>query len=363
MKILIVDDEPLVGSETNEYLSSYGYSCHDCTSFVEALALLQADDDIRVIITDLQMPNKNGFDLISAAQALNRNFQFIIITGKGGRDDAISAVRCGVSEFLTKPINHIELVNSVKAAVKKVESHDSGLRAKAEMRELVASRERRIVRLLGNLDSSYTELTFCLATAAEYKDPDTGQHISRIGNYSALIAKLLGWPDRDVEMIRLAAPLHDIGKIGTPDQILLKAGKLNDIEVSVMQTHSSIGYEILSRSTSPVLSMAANIAIAHHEKWDGSGYPNGLCSSNIPIEALITAVGDVYDALRSERPYKPPVDHHTACKILIEGDSRTKPSHFSPDVLAIFENNHNKFDQIYGAMKNNVPNELIATAS
>jgi putative two-component system response regulator len=151
-------------------------------------------------------------------------------------------------------------------------------------------------------------------------------------------------------MIRLAAPLHDIGKIGTPDSILLKPGKLGDVELRVMRTHSSIGHAILSQSTSPVLKMAANIALAHHERWDGSGYPNGLSAEEIPVEAAITALADVYDALRSKRPYKPALDHRTACDILLYGDGRTEAKHFSPELLQIFKENHDKFDEIYESM-------------
>ena len=351
MKILIVDDEPLIGAETGEYLSLHGYSCKDCLSCDEAIEMLQADEEIRLIITDLRMPGKDGFALIEAAQSIQRHLEFIVVTGHGGRDEAINAVRSGVSEFLSKPINEFELLRAVEGAVNKISEHDRDARAKTSLRETVVARDKRINRLLGNLDTSYTEITYCLATASEHKDPETGQHISRIGSYAALIATLMNWPERKVEMIRLAAPLHDIGKIGTPDAVLLKEDKLSDIEVRVMQTHAEIGNKILSRSTSPVLRMAANIALAHHERWDGSGYPNGLCAETIPVEAAITAVADVYDALRSKRPYKPALDHQTACKILLAGDGRTDPSHFSPEILKIFEDNHSDFNEIFESMQ------------
>ena len=351
MKILIVDDEPLIGAETGEYLSLHGYSCYDCTSCDQAIEILQSDEDIRLLITDLRMPEKDGFALIEAAKSIQRHLEFIVVTGHGGRDEAINAVRTGVAEFLSKPINELELLEAVGNAAQKISDHDKEISAKTQLREKVVARDKRINRLLGNLDTSYAELTYCLATASEHKDPETGQHISRIGSYAALIAGLLNWSDRKIEMIRLAAPLHDIGKIGTPDSVLLKPDKLGDIEIRIMRTHSTIGYEILSRSTSPVLKMAANIALAHHERWDGSGYPNGLRAEDIPIEAAITAVADVYDALRSKRPYKPALDHKTSCDILINGDGRTEARHFSPEILQIFKENHWKFDEIFGSMQ------------
>jgi len=354
MKILIVDDEPLISSETSELLSQYGYSTAHAVSCKGALAILRSDPEFRLIITDLRMPEKDGFALIDAAKKLQRDLQYIIITGHGGKDEAVNAVRTGVSEFLSKPVNHTDLVAAVETAERKLIAHDDEVRTKAKLRETVVIRDKRISSLLGNLDASYAELTYCLATASEHKDPETGQHISRIGNYAALIASLMGWSEREVEMIRLAAPLHDIGKIGTPDSILLKPGTLSDLEFKVMRSHSRIGYEILSRSTSPVLRMAANIALSHHERWDGSGYPSGLHSHDIPIEAAITTVGDVYDALRSIRPYKPALDHPAACKILLQGDGRTDTGHFCPEVLSIFEEHHLKFDEIYESLQDEI---------
>ena len=350
MKILVVDDEPLIGSETSEYLSLHGYVSDHCHSCDAAMEILSSDPDIRLVITDLRMPEKDGFTLIEATQPLQRHIEFIVVTGHGGKDEAINAVRTGVSEFLAKPVNHFELLKAVKNAAQKIADHDHELSVKSSLQGKVFAGEKKIDRLLGNLDTSYAELTYCLATASEYKDPETGQHISRIGSYAALIAGLMGWTERKVEMIRLAAPLHDIGKIGTPDSILLKPGKLGDVELRVMRTHSSIGHAILSQSTSPVLKMAANIALAHHERWDGSGYPNGLSAEEIPVEAAITALADVYDALRSKRPYKPALDHRTTCDILLYGDGRTEAKHFSPELLQIFKENHNKFDEIYESM-------------
>lgn len=197
------------------------------------------------------------------------------------------------------------------------------------------------------LSASYVESIHLLSHAAEFKDEATAKHIRRISNYAKVIALIQGWSEDQAQLIFDASPMHDIGKIGVPDAILLKPGPLNDAEWVVMKRHPVIGESILSGSNSPLLRMAAEIAVGHHERWDGSGYPKGLQGEAIPEAARIVMLCDVYDALRSKRPYKPAFDHDKSCDIILNGDERIHPNHFAPGLLEIFAKNHSKFAEIF----------------
>jgi putative two-component system response regulator len=223
----------------------------------------------------------------------------------------------------------------------------AGRHYKAGLEADVKAKTLEIRKLLGSLENAYVEALECLAVAAEYKDPETGNHIRRIGEYAQLVAKELGWSEARQKLMLLAAPLHDVGKVGTPESILLKPGKLDVDEVAIMKQHTRNGYDILSHSKHPVMQAAASIARNHHERWDGGGYPRGLKGTAIPIEARITALVDVYDALRSKRSYKPAFDQEKTLSIMLDGDGRTDPSHFDPELINILRKMGDKFDEIY----------------
>lgn len=186
-----------------------------------------------------------------------------------------------------------------------------------------------------------------LTAAAESKDDYTGEHISRIGLYAARLAEKLAMPSDFIEKISLASAMHDIGKIGIPDHILMKPGELTPAEFEVIKNHTTIGAKILSDSAYPMIQMSAVIALYHHERWDGTGYPKKLKESGIPVEARIIIICDIYDALRSKRPYKQPFDHKQAFTIITEGDVKTQPDHFDPDVLRAFIQISPVFEEIF----------------
>ncbi|HEB26784.1 MAG TPA: response regulator [Porticoccus sp.] len=349
-KILIVDDETDICDELLECLTNEGYECMTAASGEEGLNLIRDDLEISIVLTDLQMPGRAGLTMIGIAQAeleKGRVLEFVVITGHGNTGEAITALKLGVMDFLQKPIDVDHVIHVVRRAEELVLLKRARHHYQEALKADVEAKTVEIRKLHVNLEAAYAEALDCLAAAAEYKDPETGDHIHRVGKYTQLIANELGWSKKRQEMILLAAPLHDVGKIGTPESILLKPGKLSAEEIAIMKQHTEIGHRILSSSTYPVMMMASNIARGHHERWDGSGYPHGLTGAEIPIEARITTLGDVYDALRSARPYKPAFDHKKTLSIMLDGDGRTCPSHFDPELLAIFREKSDEFDSIF----------------
>lgn len=349
-KILIAEDEEATRDELVECLTDDGYECVEAANGEEGLDILRRDKEISIVLSDILMPGKSGLEMINAALTeidKDRDLEFIILTGHGGSKEAIDALKLGVMDFLEKPIDLDHLVHVFRRAeelvlLKRVSrDYQAGLEADVQAKTL------EIRKLFGNLEIAYEEALECLAVAAEYKDPETGNHIRRIGEYAQLIAKELGWSKRRQNMMFLAAPLHDAGKIGTPETVLLKPGKLDADEVAIMKQHAQNGYDILSHSKYPIMQIAADIARNHHERWDGGGYPRGIKGTEIPIAARITALVDVYDALRSKRPYKPEFDQEKTLSIMLDGDGRTDPSHFDPDLINIFRKVAGEFDAIY----------------
>lgn len=349
-KVLIVDDEAEIRQEVRECLTDEGYDCVEAANGEQGLELIRRDTEIAVVLADIQMPGRTGLEMIAAAKSeigADRELEFIIMTGHGGTRETIEALQLGVMDFLEKPIDVNHAVHVVRRAEELVLLKRARRHYQESLKTDVEAKTIKIRGLLGSLEDAYAEAVDCLATAAEFKDPETGNHIRRIGEYAKLVAAELGWSKERQRIIRLAAPLHDVGKIGTPESILLKQGKLTAEEVVIMKQHAENGQRILSNSKHPVMVSAANIALGHHERWDGGGYPRGLQGAEVPIEARITMFGDIYDALRSERPYKPAFDHEKALSIMLEGDGRTDPSHFDPELLDVFKAKSDAFRDIF----------------
>ena len=352
-KILVVDDEKFVRDEIVERLNDEGFICVEASDGREGLDILTMDAEITVVLSDILMPRQTGLEMINAAKSefnKDHDIEFIVLTGHGGSKEAIAALKLGVTDFLEKPIDLDHLTHVVQRAHELVYLKRASRHYKIGLELDVQKKTFEIRKLLTNLEDAYGEALDCLAVAAEYKDPETGNHLRRIGEYAQLVAEELGWPEARQKLMVLAAPLHDVGKIGTPESVLLKPGKLDVDEIAIMKQHAQNGYDILSHSKHPTMQAAANIAKNHHERWDGSGYPNGLKGAQIPIEARITSLVDVYDALRSKRPYKPEFDQTKTLSIMLDGDGRTDPLHFDPKLMAILVKVADKFDGIYSAL-------------
>ncbi|MGB7346995.1 MAG: HD domain-containing phosphohydrolase [Pirellulaceae bacterium] len=347
--VMVVDDEGFNIDLVEAYLEDEGF-CNfvTTTDSTQALGMVRSHRP-DIVLLDVKMPNVTGLEIL-AAMRNDRELRMIpalILTASTAPETKLEALRLGASDFLAKPVDPSELalrvknVLSAKAYQDHLEKYSERLEQQVEIRtrELVQSREEAI---------------HCLARAGEYRDDDTGHHVMRVGLYSAVIAEELGFPKPRVELLQQAAQLHDVGKIGIPDAILHKPGKLESHEFDIIKQHCGIGEDIInplspeeaqrlskhttvgmmimSSTSSPVLKMAALIAASHHEKFDGSGYPRGLAGEDIPIEGRIVAVADVFDALSSPRPYKDAFPLEKCLTILKEG----RGTHFDPKPLDAF---------------------------
>jgi putative two-component system response regulator len=255
----------------------------------------------------------------------------------------LQALRAGAKDFVSKPFDMVEVLARVYNMLEVRLLHQA-------LRDFNATLEQRVRERTADLHEGYVETIFTMTRAAEHKDEDTGAHVRRISHYCRELSEVLGLDAEFADRIFIASPMHDVGKIGIHDNILLKPGSFTPEEWEIMKTHAAMGAEILGDGKSPYLQLGAEIARDHHERWDGSGYPSGKRGDAISLAARIMNICDIYDALRSARPYKPAYAHQKAVDIITQGDGRTDPAHFDPAVLAAFKASHRAFEQIFDTL-------------
>jgi len=340
-KILVVDDDARNLALMKSMLKPEYETVWTANSGKAALAKV-AEEQPDIILLDIMMPEMDGFEVVARLKASSSDWDVpvIMVTALEDRESRIRALDAGAEEFVSKPVDRQEMLVRVKNMLR-LHAYSQLLKNHNQMlEEKVAERTRA-------LESSFKETLLTLLRAAEYRDDETGAHVRRISYYAEHLAIAMGKDDTFADLIFHASPMHDVGKIGIPDHILLKPGGFEPEEWEIMKSHATIGFDILKGHSSPHLSMGAEIALCHHERWDGGGYPQGLKGEAIPFPARIMQICDVYDALRSERPYKKAFDHAKAFEIITEGDGRTEPGHFDPDVLAAFTQAADQLAVIY----------------
>jgi putative two-component system response regulator len=348
-RILLVDDEPINIKVARKYLATAGYTNFSFTCNPADVLPLMIRDEPDLVLLDIVMPQYDGLDVLTAIRndpQLAR-IPVVMLTAVEDRPTKCRALELGATDFLAKPVDPSELVSRVKNVLSAKAHQD-------HLRNYAADLERLVRERTAQLEQSRRNVILCLARAAESRDDDTGRHVQRVGRYAGVIARRLGWDELSVASIEQAAQLHDVGKIGIPDSILLKPGKLTAEEFDVMQKHTGfskrvfesltdaesaawqrharLGNEILVGCGSAVLDTAAKIALTHHERWDGAGYPIGLAGTDIPLEGRITTVADVFDALSTKRCYKPAFPLDKCFAIMEEGRSKQ----FDPAILDAF---------------------------
>ncbi len=333
MRIVIAEDQEMGRLILAGHLRQYGHEVIETCDGQEALqAIMESPDTIDMLITDWSMPVMDGVELARKVRELSQNSQYIyiiLLTARTEFNDKLEGFsEGGVDDYIEKPFEASELQLRIQVGNRVIDAERAQRMISANLQALVYE-QTEIIR------ETQAEIVGRLFNALESRDGETGGHVHRIGLLSACMGKLLGWRQEYTEIIRSAAPLHDIGKIAVPDAVLRKPGKLTEEEFDIIKQHSAIGANLLSDSKNPIIMMGEVISHYHHENWDGTGYPCGLKGNDIPIEARIVSIVDVYDALKSDRVYRPGLPEDKVIALLKEGSGKK----FDPELLEIFLDN------------------------
>jgi len=345
-RVLVVDDDNVTRTLTVRLLEALGHEVDSARDGAEGLAKLKAGVDL--VLLDVVMPGMDGFELCEhiRREPNGADVPVIMVTAKASREDRLRAVEAGANDFIAKPVDEAELRIRSASLLKMKEATDALKMYRDHLEELVEERSASLrLTLYDACDAQHRmylaqlDTVHRLAIVAEYKDRVTARHIERMSEYCATLARGLNLPTDEVELILHASRMHDVGKIAIPDAILQKSGSLSDEEWAVMRQHPETGAAILGNSTSQVLEAGRVISLHHHEWWDGGGYPRGLSGDRIPLWGRICAVADVFDAITSERPYKPAFSNDEGLRVLYDG----RGTHFDPAIIDVFAA---RFDEI-----------------
>ena len=359
VKILVIDDEAIIRRVFSFYLEEKGFSVLTAENGRQGLELIEKEQP-NVVLTDLRMPQLDGLELLARIKKMSEEIPVIVISGAQNMEYAVQALKLGAWDYLMKPVQDLNLLGyTVDECLEKARLIKENQNYRENLEDLVEERTKKLALRNQQLDLSRRQIIGILSQAAEYKDFETGNHFLRVSEMVACIARGLNWDEDRVVNLQLAAPVHDIGKIGIPDNVLLKPGKLDAKEWTLMKNHCLFGKNILessqylgekdnkntiniSNASYILMETASNIALSHHEFWNGNGYPMGIKGKHIPIEARITTVADVYDALLSKRPYKDPWPEEKALDYIKDKSGQQ----FDPEIVRVFFENINQIRNI-----------------
>jgi putative two-component system response regulator len=337
-EILVVDDDEQGRGVLSRILQGYGYLCHVASDVREArhvLELMRPD----LVLSDVRMPSESGIILLEYIRAEFPFLPVVLVSGIEGIDVALGALELGAYGWVSKPFDANQVLIAVANALIRAGLERQSRDYEERLEHAVRNRTAELGDTVQKLERSEAELRratqdtiLALTRAIERRDIETANHIERVSLYAAVLARRLGLPHEDCELIREASPMHDVGKVGIPDGILLKPGRVTAAEFDVIKQHVALGHSILSRSEQPLLQLAADVAETHHERWDGSGYLHGLRGEEIPLAGRITAIADTFDALVSRRVYKAPVPLDSALAVIEEGRGKQ----FDPQLVDLF---------------------------
>ncbi|HEY5286500.1 MAG TPA: HD domain-containing phosphohydrolase [Solirubrobacteraceae bacterium] len=337
-ELLIVDDDDALRHWAERVVRERGYGCDAAANAADARELLSRDG-YQLALLDVNMPGESGVGLLSHIRREHPDTAVVMVTGEDDPKLAMDAIELGAFGYMVKPVGAGELLINVANAMHRRSRELESRRMLQSLRAAADQRGNRLEDALEDLRRtenkvwvSQAETIFRLARVVEFRDEETGHHLQRMSSYCELLARKLGFRSEDAERLRLASQLHDVGKVAIPDSILLKRGKLSSEEFAVIMTHAETGHTMLAGSSSDVVQLGATIAQTHHERWDGCGYPRALARQEIPLEGRIAAIADVFDALTSDRVYRPAFPVKTAVEMM----RSERGAHFDPEILDAF---------------------------